>query len=98
MTLADKLHAAARRVRAGDKVDLTSLQAQIGRVPREARAKTDQEKRALLKAIVALKEAVSQQIDTDRKALSKISKGARGVRGYGALRSNKRSQRVFCKA
>jgi len=98
MTLAEKLHAAARRVRAGEQVDLAGLQAQIGRAPREARTKTDAEKRALLQGVLALKAAVSNQIDADRKALSKIGKGARGVRGYGSLRSNKRAQRVFCKA
>jgi hypothetical protein len=98
MTLTDKLQTAARRVRAGDEVDLVGLQEQIGLIPREARAKTEQEKRMLLHAVVALKTAIAKQVDTDRKALAKLGMGARGVRGYGALRSNKRSQRVFCKA
>ena len=98
MTLAEQLHAAARRVRAGDEIDLSGLQAQIVRVPHEARAKTEQEKRMLLQGIVALKTAVAQQVDADRQALTRLRKGARAVRGYGALRSNKRSQRVFCKA
>lgn len=98
MTLTDKLQTAARHVRAGDEIDLAGLQEQIGRIPREARAKTEHEKRMLLHAVVALKTAIAKQVDADRKALANLGKGARGVRGYGALRSNKRSQRVFCKA